>query len=204
MRLRPRVPRSARTVRAAVRLMCAGAAASTVSLIIVLAVIVDIKACHAMLGLRLSAAQVSQVNAPVITQVIVSCLVPVAVWLWMARANGQRRNWARILFTALFGLTTLMLAGIVPPAVSNIQDQAAANNTIVPPAVIHISFVPMVSQVPFIPQLGPVVPVLTELVLPALTWLAGAAAVGLLWLPASSAFFRSQRHLQARHKAQRA
>jgi hypothetical protein len=204
MRLRPRVPRSARTVRAAVGLMGAGAAVSTVNLIIVLAAIVDIKACHAMFGLRLIAAQVSQVNASVITQVIIPCLVPVAVWLWMARANGQGRNWARILYAALFGLTTLTLVGVVPPAVINIQDQPAAINSIVPPSVFHISFVPMVSQVPFIPELGPVVPLLTGLVVPALTWLAGAAAVCLLWLPASSAFFRSQGHMQARHKAQRA
>jgi hypothetical protein len=203
MRLRPRVPRSARTVRAAVRLMCAGAAVSAVNLIIVLAVIVDIRACHAVLGLRLTAAQVSQVNAPVITQVIVSCLVPVAVWLWMARANGQGRNRARILFAALFGLTTLTLAGVFPPTAINIQDQPAANNTIVPPSVIHISFVPLVSM-PSIPWLGPVVPVLAGLVVPALTWLAGAAAVGLLWLPVSRAFFRSQGDMQARHKAQKA
>src|SRR5580692_2505302 len=44
MRLRPSVPKSARTVRAAVRLMGAGAVASTASLILVLAVIGDIKA----------------------------------------------------------------------------------------------------------------------------------------------------------------
>jgi hypothetical protein len=117
MRLRPSAPRSARTVRAAVRLMCAGAAVSTVNLIILLAFIVDIKLCHAVLGLRLIAAQVSQVNTP---------------------------------------------------------------------------------------GLGPVVPVLTGLVVPVLTGLAGAAAVCLLWLPASSAFFRSQGYMQARHKAQRA
>jgi hypothetical protein len=203
MRLRPSVPRSARAVRAAVRLMCAGAAVSTVSLVIVLAVIVDIRARHAVLGRRLIAAQVSQVNTSVIAQVIVSCLVPVAVWLWMARANGRGRNWARILFSVLFGLTTLTLAGVVPPPVIDISSSAVASNSIVPPSVIHISFVPMVSM-PFIPGLGPVVPVLTLLVVPVLTWLAGAAAVCLLWLPASSAFFRSQGSLQARHRAQRA
>ena len=44
MRLRPSVPRSARTVQAAVRLMYAGAAVSTVGLIIGLALItVDIQ-----------------------------------------------------------------------------------------------------------------------------------------------------------------
>jgi hypothetical protein len=78
--------------------MCAGAAVSTVNLIIVLAVIVDIRAGHAIVGRRLIAAQVSQVTTPVIAQVIVSCLVPVAVWLWMARANGRGRNWASSAF----------------------------------------------------------------------------------------------------------
>ena len=203
MRLRPSVPRSARTVRAAVRLMCVGAAVSTVSLIIVLAVIVDIRVRHAVLGRRLISAQVSQVNGSVIAQVIVSCLVPVAVWLWMARANGRGRNWARILFTVLFGLTTLTLAGVVPPPVINIASSVVASNSIVPPSVITISVGPMVSM-PSIPGLGPVIPVLTGLVVPALTWLAGAAAVGLLWLPAASAFFRSQGSLQARRRAQRA
>jgi hypothetical protein len=203
MRLRPSVPRSARTVRAAVLLICAGAAASAASLIIVLAVIVDIRVRHAVLGHRLIAAQVSQVTTSVIVQVLVSCLVPVAVWLWMARANGRGRNWARILFTVLFGLTTLTLAGVVPPPVINIASSAVASNSIVPPSVITISVGPMVSM-PSIPGLGPVIPVLTGLVVPALTWLAGAAAVGLLWLPASSAFFRSQGSLQARRRAQRA
>jgi hypothetical protein len=203
MRLRPSVPRSARTVRAAVQLICAGAAASAASLIIVLAVIVDIRVRHAVLGHRLIAAQVSQVTTSVIVQVLVSCLVPVAVWLWMARANGRGRNWARILFTVLFGLTTLTLAGVVPPPVINIASSAVASNSIVPPSVITISVGPMVSM-PSIPGLGPVIPVLTGLVVPALTWLAGAAAVGLLWLPASSAFFRSQGSLQARHRAQMA
>jgi hypothetical protein len=122
----------------------------------------------------------------------------------MARANGRGRNWARILFTVLFGLTTLTLAGVVPPPVINIASSAVASNSIVPPSVITISVGPMVSVMPFIPGLGPVVPVLTGLVVPALSWLAGAAAVGLLWLPASSAFFRSQGSLQARRRAQRA
>ena len=36
-------------------------------------------------------------------------LVPVALWLWMARAASQGRDWARILFTVLFTLATLQL-----------------------------------------------------------------------------------------------
>jgi hypothetical protein len=192
MRLRPTVPGSARTVRAAVRLMCAGAAVSTVNLIVVLAVIVDIMAGRAVPTHFLTAAQVSQLD----TQAIVSCLVPVALWLWMARANGRGRNWARILFTVLFGLATLTLTliNVVPPSVIYIS---------FPQSVIGTSFVPAVGM-PFVPGLGPVVPVLCGLVVPALTWLAGAAAVWLLWLPASSAFFRpSPGYLRAQYRAQR-
>jgi hypothetical protein len=37
-------------------------------------------------------------------------LVVTALWLWMARANGQGRNGARIFSTVLFGLVTLALA----------------------------------------------------------------------------------------------
>jgi hypothetical protein len=46
-----------------------------------------------------------------VTVVIVAFLVPVALWLWMARAVGQGRNWARIVSTVLFILATLQLTG---------------------------------------------------------------------------------------------
>ena len=106
MRLRPSVPRSVPTVRAAVRLMYAGAAVSTVNLILVLAVIGDVYAYHAVLGQRLTTAQVSDMtNTVAITLAIVLGLVPIAMWLWMARKNGQGRNWARGLSTVLFVLS---------------------------------------------------------------------------------------------------
>ena len=91
-----------------------------------------------------------------ITVGIISGLVPIVLWLWMARANGQGKNWARGLSTALFGVATLDLTGaFATPG-------------------IRVEFVPML--------FGPTLPVLT--------WLAGLAAVSLLWLPASSAFFK--------------
>jgi hypothetical protein len=43
--------------------------------------------------------------------IVVFGLVPIAVWLWMARAASQGRNWARILSTVLFVLATLQLTG---------------------------------------------------------------------------------------------
>jgi hypothetical protein len=145
MRLRPSVPRSARTVRAAVRLMYVGAAISTVNLIMLLAVIAVIKAYHVVLGHSLTAAQVSQLNALAIAVWIVWSVVPIALWLWMARATGCGRNWARILSTVLFGFATLDLTGVFgPPG-------------------IRLSLVPVV--------FGPTVPVLTWLVGIAVVWL---------------------------------
>ena len=109
MRLRPSVPRSARTVQAAVRLMYAGAAVSTVSLIIVAGRHRRIKASTRLLGHSLTAAHtVERAGHHGVDRL---GLVPIALWLWMARANGRGRNWARILSTVLFGLATLDLTG---------------------------------------------------------------------------------------------
>jgi CDP-diglyceride synthetase len=108
--LRPPAPAPVLT---AVKLMYAGAAVSAVNLIISLAVIGGLKAYHGrFLGHSLTAAQVSQLNTVIIAAAVTG-LVVIALWLWMARANGQGRNWARILSTVLFGLATLELTPYV-------------------------------------------------------------------------------------------
>jgi hypothetical protein len=43
--------------------------------------------------------------------IVVFGLIPVALWLWMARATSRGGNWARIASTALFVLATLELTG---------------------------------------------------------------------------------------------
>jgi len=147
LRLRPSVPRSARTVRAAVRVMYAGAAVSTVNLILLLALIADAEIYHAILGHRLTSAQLSQVNTLFTTTCILWDLVPIAVWLWMAQACGRGRNWARIVSTVLFGAATLNLTGAfswLPPG-------------------IHLNLVPMIY--------GPTLPVLYWLAGLAVVWL---------------------------------
>jgi len=106
---RPPAPPS---VLNAVKLMYAGAAVSTVSLIISLADISGTKAAIKKARPNLTATQVSQLNTFIIGLAIVSGLVGIALWLWMARANGQGKNWARIVSTVLFGLATLDLIGV--------------------------------------------------------------------------------------------
>ena len=112
--LRPPAPAPVLT---AVKLMYAGAAVSAVELIIGLAlIIVDIKvaARGRFLGQSLAA------QKPLVIMLwIVFSLVMIGLWLWMARANGQGRNWARILSTVLFGLATLQLRGDFTQPVSH-------------------------------------------------------------------------------------
>ena len=152
--LRPSAPAPVLT---AVKLMYAGAAVSVAGLIIGLAlIIVDIDAAARgqFLGHSLAAQK-----PLVITVWMVFGLVMIALWLWMARANGQGRIWARILSTVLFGLATLQLPG---------------------------GFTQPVSDAGF----GATVLYYGGTVLFVAAWLVGAAAVWLLWRPASSAFFK--------------
>jgi hypothetical protein len=181
MRLRPSVPRSAGTVRAAVKLMYAGAAVNAVNLVILLAVIADIKIYHAILGDHLTATQVSHVNTRFITTFIVLCAIPIAVWLWMARACGRGRNWARIVSTVLFGLATLNLTSVfsrLPPG-------------------IHFTFVPE--------AFGPALPVLYWLVGLAVVWLLWRPASRTFFRPPRSTQAQHQAQMAALdHQAQMA
>jgi len=106
---RPPAPQS---VLNAVKLMYAGAAVSTVSLVISLADISGTKAAIRKARPSLTATQVNQLNTFIISLAVVSGLIGIALWLWMARANGQGKNWARIVSTVLFGLATLDLVGV--------------------------------------------------------------------------------------------
>jgi hypothetical protein len=96
----------------AVKLMYVGAAVSTVSLIVSFIDIGGTKAAIRRARPNLTATQVNQLNTFIITLAIVSGLIGIALWLWMARANGQGKNWARIVSTVLFGLATLDLIGV--------------------------------------------------------------------------------------------
>jgi len=109
----PERPPAPSSVLNAVKLMYVGAAISTVSLIISLVDISGTKEAIRKARPSLTAAQVNQLNTFIITLAIVSGVVGVALWLWMARANSQGKNWARILSTVLFGLATLDLFGVL-------------------------------------------------------------------------------------------
>jgi hypothetical protein len=99
-------------VRTAVKLMYAGAVVSLVPLLVALPSIGDVRSYHLRWnGHTETAAQLSQLRPVLITVAVAGGLIVPGVWLWMARANGRGRSWARIWSAVLFGLATLQLAG---------------------------------------------------------------------------------------------
>jgi hypothetical protein len=105
--LRPPAPAPVRT---AGKFMYAGAISSAAELIATLAFSWDIKLYHLTLARHTyTAAQLSHVRPLIIAAVTAFGLAEIVLWLWMARATSQGKNWARILSTVLFALATLKL-----------------------------------------------------------------------------------------------
>lgn len=105
------------SVLKAVKLMYAGAAVSTVSLIVsVILPLSNIAASKAALVKDHPNLTVSQVNQAFnlgIAVAILSGAVGAVLWLWMARANGQGKNWARITSSVFFALATVSLFSVL-------------------------------------------------------------------------------------------
>jgi serine/threonine protein kinase len=90
----------------AVSLMYAGAAYSVIYIFAV------IGGFNTVINQRL--ASDGQVNhAGLVVVAIVLALIEAAVWVWIARACQNKRNWARVTGTVLFGLHTLGTFGVV-------------------------------------------------------------------------------------------
>jgi hypothetical protein len=166
----PLGPPAPAPVRTAVKLMYAGAAVTAVELIIGLAlIIVDIDAA-ARGRFLFHSLTAPQMRPLIITAWIVFGLAGIVLWVWMARANGRGRTWARILSTMLFVLATLQ------PGHPQPQGSPAGFGVTVLYYGVTVLYVG--------------------------AWLAGAAAVWLLWRPASTAFFKPRGFPQAGSGAQ--
>jgi hypothetical protein len=117
MRLRPGVPRSARTVFAAVRLMYVGAAVELCTLITIVATLGSLKSAILVLNPHYTAAQWRAEMHGQIVPLEVSVVIAIGVWLWMAWANGRGHRWARVVFAVFFVITTVnLLRGVAQHA----------------------------------------------------------------------------------------
>jgi|SRR5215472_1252688 len=95
-----------RSVLIAVRLMYAGAAVTAIGVLVsAIAVATGEKALHAGHP-HATLAQLHATQSFLITLAIVSGLLEIGAWLFMARANRGGLKWARIVATVLFALGT--------------------------------------------------------------------------------------------------
>lgn len=100
-------PQPPSTVLNAVKLMYAGAAVSTVYLIVSLATVGNLKGDIRNAQPKLTVSQVNSLATFLIASTIVLGLIGIALWLWMSWANKEGKNWARITSTVFFGLYTI-------------------------------------------------------------------------------------------------
>lgn len=96
-----------RTVRAAIMLMYAGAALSASGALLTLISAGRIRTVIAARFPRDTPLQLHGIMVETMIIFIAPQVIAIALWLWMAWANGRGRNWARFVSAALFGLWTL-------------------------------------------------------------------------------------------------
>ena len=89
---------------AAVRLMCVGAAVELAALATMVATMGSVKAA-------VLARDPAQWHTALLTLTAKEVFAPIgiALWLWLAWANGRGHDWARLIFTWFFGLFTVSL-----------------------------------------------------------------------------------------------
>jgi hypothetical protein len=100
-------------VQNAVKLMYAGAAITTVYTIVSILAIGTLKNELKRADHHLTASQLNTDARFYVTSSVVFGVITIGLWLWMAWANKEPRNWARIVATILFGLNTLYMLAIV-------------------------------------------------------------------------------------------
>jgi hypothetical protein len=109
----PEQPRPAApaAVLMAVRLMYVGAGLSVVQLIVGLLSIGSLKAAILRDHPGYTTAQLNDAKASLLAAAVLFGVVAVGLWVWMARANGAGKGWARIVASVLFVLGTIDLVG---------------------------------------------------------------------------------------------
>ncbi|MDQ3306895.1 MAG: hypothetical protein M3499_00800 [Actinomycetota bacterium] len=99
------------SIKTAVMLMRVGAAISALGII---ATLIELGAIKDLVEEDLGTAgsftqsQVDSVFQTIVVAAIVAGLIGIALWLWMASANGQGKKWARIVATILAVINVLL------------------------------------------------------------------------------------------------
>jgi hypothetical protein len=104
--LRPRVPRSDRTVVNAIRLVYLGALAELAAAVTILATTDGVRARAAELHPGLSEAEWRAVMASQVQPTAVAAFLAVGLWLWIAWSLGRGRRWTGITLAIFLAVNT--------------------------------------------------------------------------------------------------
>ena len=97
------------SVKTAVKLMYAGAVVNALSLIVGLATIGSLRSALHRAAPTLTSSQLHSYEVFFVTVTVVSGVIGIALWLWMAQMNKAGKSWARITGTVFFVIYTLLL-----------------------------------------------------------------------------------------------
>ena len=98
-----------RSVLNAVRLMYAGAALEVLAVVIAMLTRGSLRSAILARHPAYSVVQLHHAEVARAVPLVIGGLIAIALWLWMAWANGRGRNWARVLSAVFFGISTLDL-----------------------------------------------------------------------------------------------
>ena len=105
----PARPQPPQSVLTAVKLMYAGAVVSALSLIVSLATVSGLKSALHKADPSLTSSQLHNLEVFAVGLAVVTGLIGVGLWIWMALMNKAGKSWARIVGTTFFGIDTLLL-----------------------------------------------------------------------------------------------
>ncbi len=126
MYLRPRVPRSNRSVITAVKLMYLGAVVELATAIMILATLANLKSNVVMRSPGLTEGEWHAIVVGQIAPIELGAILAVGFWLWMAWSIGRGHRWARILFALFFALNVFsLLNGLVHGSAAYAQGDLA-------------------------------------------------------------------------------
>jgi predicted tellurium resistance membrane protein TerC len=98
-----------RSVVRAIQLMYVGAAAELVALVVDLIFVGSLRADLKRQYPHYTSLQLSHAQNARVAFLVLAAIVAASLWLWMARANGSGRSWARTVSAVLFSIGILDL-----------------------------------------------------------------------------------------------
>jgi hypothetical protein len=105
----PQRSEAPQSVRNAIKLMYAGMALEVVALIVAIVFAGSLKSGILSKHPHYTTTQLHAAESARTLPIVIGAVIAIALWFWMARANGRGLPWARTTSAVFFGLSTLAL-----------------------------------------------------------------------------------------------